>query len=88
MILAPSNVPARERIHEAIRRHFESYRAEARLMGVIEEVSRYDEQVNAMRMERHRRYAEQVADSSDSSNAASWRIPSSIRSSRLPRSAR
>ncbi len=63
VILAPSNVPARERIREAIARHFESYRAEARLMGVIEEVSRYDEQVNAMRMERHRRYADQIADS-------------------------
>jgi len=63
VILASSKVPARERIREAISRHFESYRAEARLMGVIEEVSRHDEQVNAMRMERHRRYAEQIAES-------------------------
>jgi AcrR family transcriptional regulator len=63
IILASSKVPARERIREAIAQHFESYRAEARLMGVIEEVSRHDEQVNAMRMERHRRYAEQITES-------------------------
>jgi AcrR family transcriptional regulator len=63
VILAPSKVPARERLRQAIGRHFESYRAEARLMGVIEEVSRYDEHVNAMRMDRHRRYADQIVES-------------------------
>ena len=32
-------------------------------MGVIEEVSRYDEQVNALRFARHQDYRDQVADS-------------------------
>jgi hypothetical protein len=32
-------------------------------MGVIEEVSRYDEHVGAVRMERHQRYQQQVANS-------------------------
>jgi AcrR family transcriptional regulator len=52
-----------ERIREALRRHMESYRQEARIMGVIEEVSRYDEHVGAVRMERHQRYQQQVATS-------------------------
>ena len=52
-----------QRIREAIRRHFEAYRDEARIMGVIEEVSRYDEQVGAARMERNQRHGTQVADS-------------------------
>ena len=52
-----------ERIREAIRQHLESYRDEARIMRVIEQVSRFDEHVNAMRNERHRYYGAQVADS-------------------------
>ncbi len=52
-----------ERIHEAIRRHLESYREEARIMGVIEQVARFDEQVGASRFERHRKYMMEVADS-------------------------
>lgn len=39
----------RERLHEAIRLHFERYRDEARMMAVIEEVSRYDAAVSAAR---------------------------------------
>ncbi len=58
---ASSNASPYERIHEAIRRHLESYRAEARIMGVIEQVSRFDDEVNAMRFSRHQRYGEQVA---------------------------
>jgi AcrR family transcriptional regulator len=50
-----------DRIREALRRHLESYRREARIIGVIEQMSRYDKQVNAVRMERHQRYTEQVA---------------------------
>ena len=46
-----------------MRRHLESYRDEARIMGVIEQVARYDEQVNAMRRARHQQDLEQVADS-------------------------
>ncbi|HXW34895.1 MAG TPA: TetR/AcrR family transcriptional regulator [Acidimicrobiales bacterium] len=52
-----------DRIHEAIRRHFDYYREEARIIGVIEQVSRYDEEVGALRQARHRSYHEQVADS-------------------------
>jgi AcrR family transcriptional regulator len=58
-----SSVPPHERIAEAVRLHFESYRAEARIMGVIEQVSRYDEHVSAVRMARHARYGEQMAES-------------------------
>jgi AcrR family transcriptional regulator len=58
-----SAVPPRERIAEAVRLHFASYRAEARIMGVIEQVSRYDEHVNAVRMARHARYGAQMAES-------------------------
>jgi AcrR family transcriptional regulator len=64
VILDPSSTaPPHERIHEAIRRHFESYRKEARIMGVIEQVSRYDEHVRASRFARHKQYSKQVADS-------------------------
>jgi AcrR family transcriptional regulator len=42
-----------ERLHTAIRMHLESYRDEARIMGVIEQVSRIDPEVGAARYERH-----------------------------------
>ncbi len=58
-----SDATPQERIREALRRHVDSYRSEARIMGVIEEVSRYDEHVGAVRMERHQRYQHQVATS-------------------------
>lgn len=64
VILAPSSAATpHDRIREAIRRHLESYREEARIMGVIEQVSRYDEHLNAVRFERFKRYNQQVADS-------------------------
>ena len=64
VILSPgSRELPRARIREAIRRHFESYRDEARIMGVIEQVSRYDQEVGAARDERNQRYGVQVADS-------------------------
>jgi AcrR family transcriptional regulator len=64
IILAQSSTATpHERIREAMRRHFESYRDEARIMGVIEQVSRYDEHVNAMRRARHEEQRAQVADS-------------------------
>ena len=65
VILAPasSGMPPAERLHEAIRRHFESYRDEARIMAVIEQVSRYDDHVHEMLLSRHRRYADQVSES-------------------------
>lgn len=64
VILDPSShATPEERIREALRRHLEAYRQEARIMGVIEQVSWYDEQVGAWRRERQRRWSQQVADS-------------------------
>ena len=64
VVLASSSAASpQERLREAIRLHFESYQAEARIMGVIEQVSRYDDQVNAVRLARHERYRDQIADS-------------------------
>jgi AcrR family transcriptional regulator len=62
VILAQTKLPTQQRIREAMRRHFESYRKEARILGLIEHVSRYDRQVNDLRLARHKRYTEQVAD--------------------------
>ncbi len=56
-----SQATPRERIREAIRQHLESYRKEARIIGVIEQVSRYDEQVRDARLERHRRYGAEIS---------------------------
>jgi AcrR family transcriptional regulator len=64
VILDPSSSATPfERIHQAIRLHLESYRDEAKIMGVIEQVWRFDAQFNAVRAERHRRYNSQIADS-------------------------
>jgi len=62
VILDPeSQASPQERIREALRRHLENYREEAKIMGVIEQMARYDKHINALRMERHRRYSQQVA---------------------------
>jgi AcrR family transcriptional regulator len=53
----------RERISQAIRLHMEAYREEARIMKVIELVSRFDRQVYEARLSRTERYGRQVADS-------------------------
>ncbi|HZU80526.1 MAG TPA: TetR/AcrR family transcriptional regulator [Acidimicrobiales bacterium] len=64
VILDPeSHASPPERIREALRRHLESYRREARIIGVIEQMSRYDKQVNDIRTARHEHYSKQVADS-------------------------
>lgn len=47
-----------ERIRDANRRYFARYRDAAAIMGVIEQVSRYDDQVNAARMATQRHFAE------------------------------
>jgi AcrR family transcriptional regulator len=62
VILARNDRPPQERIREAMRRHFESYKREARIIDLIEHVSRIDPEVNAMRLARHARFTEQVAD--------------------------
>jgi AcrR family transcriptional regulator len=60
---ATSHATPRERIHEGMRRYFDSYRQEAKIMGVIEQVSRYDDQVGALRSARQRHYTDQIAES-------------------------
>ncbi len=49
-----------ERIRRANRRYLERYRDEAALMGVIEQVSRYDPQVNAARMATMKHFVERA----------------------------
>jgi AcrR family transcriptional regulator len=62
VIFAPgSHVTPRERVVTAIRRHLESYREEAKIMGVIEEVARYDEHMFAVRAARNARHREEIA---------------------------
>ncbi|HEX4217678.1 MAG TPA: TetR/AcrR family transcriptional regulator [Acidimicrobiales bacterium] len=64
IILAPSSDLAPEqRIRESLSRHLSSYRAEARIMGVVEQVSRYDDEVAAMRFGRHQEYNKRIGDS-------------------------
>jgi AcrR family transcriptional regulator len=48
------------RIRRSNRVYLERYRAEAALMGVIEQVSRYDEHVNAARMATMKHYVERA----------------------------
>ena len=50
----------RERIRRANRRYLEQYRDEARIMGVIEQVSRYDEHVNVVRAATQKHFAERA----------------------------
>jgi AcrR family transcriptional regulator len=52
-----------ERLRAALRVHFEQYRNEARIMGVIEQVSRYDAEVSAVRRKQHSFYNGKIADS-------------------------
>jgi AcrR family transcriptional regulator len=64
VVLAPdSELSPHERLREALRIYFEAYRNEVRIMGLIEQASRYDEHIDAMMLARHERYAQQVAGS-------------------------
>ncbi|HMC52553.1 MAG TPA: TetR/AcrR family transcriptional regulator [Acidimicrobiales bacterium] len=61
VIFAPgASVDPRERIETALRSHFERYRDEARIMGVIEQVARYDEHVAAVRSARNKLHRGQI----------------------------
>lgn len=53
----PPGITPHEQIRRANQRYLERYRSEARLMGVIEQVSRYDAYVNAARMASMRQFA-------------------------------
>jgi AcrR family transcriptional regulator len=60
----PSDDDSELSVHETIRRdnrlYLERYRDAARLMGVIEQVSRYDEHVNAARMATQQHFADKA----------------------------
>jgi AcrR family transcriptional regulator len=59
--VAPSqDTSARERIRRANRLYLERYRDEAALMGVIEQVSRYDAHVNSARMATQKHFVERA----------------------------
>jgi len=60
---ASSGATVRDRLRESNRRYLVDYRDEARIMGVIEQVSRYHEQVRAVRHARQRRYIGRTEDS-------------------------
>jgi AcrR family transcriptional regulator len=64
VVLAPqTGLSPFQRLHEAMRLHFEAYCDQAKIMGLIEQVSRYDEHINALMLSRHEKYAEQIAES-------------------------
>jgi AcrR family transcriptional regulator len=63
VILARSTSTPPERLREALRQYLESYRDDARIMAVIEQVSRFDPHVNAVLLARHKRQTAQMADS-------------------------
>ena len=49
-----------DRLYDANRRYLERYRDNGKIMGVIEEVSRYDAQVNDARMRRQKHFADRA----------------------------
>ncbi len=52
-----------EHLHAAIRSYFELYRANARIMEIIEQVSRYDTNIGEARMARRKSYVAEIAKS-------------------------
>jgi AcrR family transcriptional regulator len=60
VIMAKSWLPPQQRIREAMRRHLESYKQHARIMALIEQVSRHDPEVNALRLARYQRHTDAV----------------------------
>ncbi|CUU54516.1 DNA-binding transcriptional regulator, AcrR family [Parafrankia irregularis] len=63
IFIPSSTAPPRERIRAGIRRYLESYRAEARIIGVIEQVSRYDAELNSERFHHQQRDRDRVVGS-------------------------
>lgn len=63
VIFSPTfaDVHPQERLREAMSAYLGIYRSEARFVGLIEQVSRYDPHVNALVLRRHQMYADQVA---------------------------
>jgi AcrR family transcriptional regulator len=63
-LLDPSSgATVRDRLRESNRSYLADYRDEARIMGVIEQVSRYNDQVRAVRFECQGHYSKQTEDS-------------------------
>jgi len=62
VILAHSALAPRQRVREAMRRHFERYHEEARIIALIEQVSGFDAEVNALRLSRFQRHTERAAE--------------------------
>jgi AcrR family transcriptional regulator len=61
VIFAPASSDGpRERLLASLQRHLERYREEARIMGVVEQVARYDEYVRATRAARGRRHRDDM----------------------------
>jgi AcrR family transcriptional regulator len=56
----PAEVTELERIRRANRLYLERYRDNGKIMGVIEEVSRYDDHVNEARMRRQKHFADRA----------------------------
>ena len=56
----PSELTELERIRRANRLYLERYRDNGKIMGVIEEVSRYDDHVNEARMKRQKHFADRA----------------------------
>jgi AcrR family transcriptional regulator len=53
---ATSASTPRERVREAMRMHYKTYSGEVKMLLVIEEAARHDQQVEALRRERYGRY--------------------------------
>jgi AcrR family transcriptional regulator len=58
----PNNASPRDQVRDGIRRYLEQYREQARIMGVIEQVSRYDAEVNAARTASQKHFAQRAED--------------------------
>src|SRR5437016_1841460 len=64
VIFAPASTAGpRERLFTSIQNHLERYRDEARIMGVIEQMARYDEHVAAVRSTRSKRHRAEIEES-------------------------
>ena len=62
VIFAPgSSADPQERLYTALRSHLQRYRDEAQIMGVIEQVARYDDHVAAVRSASNKRHREAIA---------------------------
>jgi AcrR family transcriptional regulator len=71
-----SHASPQERIRAGNRRFLESYRREAKIIGVIEQVSRHDPQLNTVRFEHHQRDRERITNSIAQMQHRGWVDPS------------